>query len=174
MVAFLQHPFMQEPGKQSESITSEDFEGHWEKGSRGMHRRREEEMMGNESKSHRKDANMSSIGCRTGGESGRCGGLERGRSYKAEGLIGSQNGLVSLISEIFQNIENGDECRDIEKRERSVGPRFEALLEVEMLAMEGIERRMDDLRREARGVGKCLTIRLEDMETPHRKQNDLR
>jgi hypothetical protein len=174
MVAFLQHPFMQEPGKESESIASEGFEGHWEKGRRGTHRGREEEMIGNESKDHRKDANMSSISYSTGDESGRCSGLVRGRNHKAEGLIGSQNGLVSLTSECLQNIENGDERRDIEKRERSVGPRPEAPLAVEMLATERIERRMDDLHREARGVRKVLTIRLEDIETPHRKQNDLR
>jgi hypothetical protein len=56
-------------------------------------------MMGYESKDHRKYANMYSIDCRTGDESGSRSGLERGRSHKAEGLIGSENGLVSLISE---------------------------------------------------------------------------
>jgi hypothetical protein len=72
-------------------------------------RGREGEMMQNENKDHRKDANMSSIDCRTGEESGGRNGLERGRSYKAEGLIGSKNGLVSLISDSYQRIENGDE-----------------------------------------------------------------
>jgi hypothetical protein len=58
--------------------------------------------------------------------------------------------------------------------ERSVSPRFQAPIEVEVLAMERIERRTDDSRREARGVRKLLTIRLEEIGRPHRKQNHLR
>jgi hypothetical protein len=117
---------------------------------------------------------MYSIDCRAGDESGGCSGLERGRSYKAEGLIGSKNGLVSLISEWSQNIESGNESRDTEKRERFVDPRFQAPIEVEMLAMERIERRTEDLRMEARDVWKPVTMRMEDIERPHRKQNHLR
>jgi hypothetical protein len=45
---------------------------------------------------------------------------------------------------------------------------------VEVLAMERIERRTGNLRREARGVRKPVTIRLEEIERPHRKQNYLR
>jgi hypothetical protein len=47
---------------------------------------------------------------------------------------------------------------------------------VEVLAMERIAKRTDDLRREARGVRKLFTIRSEDedIERPHRKQNYLR
>jgi hypothetical protein len=73
--------------------------------------------------------NMYSIDCRAGDESGGCSGLERGRSYKAKGLIGSKNGLISLISEWFQNIESGNEFRDTEKRERFVDPEFQARIE---------------------------------------------
>jgi hypothetical protein len=51
-------------------------------------------MMENEGKYHRMDANMYSIDCKTGDESGGCSGLERGRSHKAEGLIGSKNARV--------------------------------------------------------------------------------
>jgi hypothetical protein len=80
-------------------------------------------MMGNESKCHQSDANIYSIECRTGDESGGCSGLERDKSHKAEGSMGSKNNLVSLISECYQKTENGDESRDIEKRERSVGAR---------------------------------------------------
>jgi hypothetical protein len=53
-------------------------------------------------------------------------------SRKAGGSIGSDNGLVSLISECYQNIENGEESRDMEKRERFVGPRFQAAIEIEI------------------------------------------
>jgi hypothetical protein len=98
-----------ELGKESESIASEGPENHWEKGTRETHRGMEEEIMGNGSKYHRRDANMYLIGCRTGDESGGCSGLERGRNDKAEGAIRSTNGLVSLISEWFQKIENGYE-----------------------------------------------------------------
>jgi hypothetical protein len=57
-------------------------------------RGREEDMMGNESKDHRKDANMYSIDCRTRDESGGFSDLERGRSRKAEETIRSENDLV--------------------------------------------------------------------------------
>jgi hypothetical protein len=49
-------------------------------------RGREDEMMGNESKYHRRDAGMYLIERRTGDESGGGGGLKRRRSHKAEGL----------------------------------------------------------------------------------------
>jgi hypothetical protein len=117
--------------------------------------------------------NMYSIDCRAGDESEGRTGLERGRSHKAERLIGSRNGLVSLISEWFQNIESGNESRDTEK-ERFVDPMFQAPIEVEMLEMQRIERRTEDLRMEARDVWKPVIIRLEDIERPHRKQNHLR
>jgi hypothetical protein len=54
-------------------------------------------------------SNVSSIDCGTRDESGGCSGLERGRIHKAEGLIRTENSLVSLISECCQKIENGDE-----------------------------------------------------------------
>jgi hypothetical protein len=95
-------------GKESESIASEGLDGHREKGSRGTYRERSEEMMGNGSKDHRKDADMYLIDCRTGEESGGRRGLERGRSHKSEGLVGRKNNLISLILECFQTIENGD------------------------------------------------------------------
>jgi hypothetical protein len=72
-------------------------------------RGREHEMMGNESKDHRKDANIYSIERRTGDEFGGCSGLERGRSHKSEVLIGNTNDSVSLISECCQKIKNGHE-----------------------------------------------------------------
>jgi hypothetical protein len=73
-----------ELGKESESIASEGPEGHLEKGSRGTHIGREDAIMGNDSKYHRRDANVYSIERRTGEESGGCSGLERGRRHKAE------------------------------------------------------------------------------------------
>jgi hypothetical protein len=97
--------------------------------------------------------NMYSIDSRAGDESGGCSGLERRRSHKVEGPIGSKNGLVSLISECLQNIENGYESSDIEKRESSVGPRFQQPIEMEVLAMERTEggRRTFVGRREVSG-----------------------
>jgi hypothetical protein len=86
----------------------------------------------------------------------------------------SENGLVSLISECSQKIENREESRDSEKSERSVGPRFEAPIEADSLVMERIERSRKRLGTGARGVRKPLTIRLEDIEKPHRKHNYLR
>jgi hypothetical protein len=47
-------------------------------------------------------------------------------------------------------------------------------VEVEELAMERIGRRTGDFLREARGVRKPVTIRLEDIERLHRRQNHLR
>jgi hypothetical protein len=88
-----------ELGKESKLIASESLESHWAKGSRETDRRREDEMMGNESKYHRSHANIYSIECRTGDESGGRSGLDRGRSHRGEGFIGSKNSLVSLISE---------------------------------------------------------------------------
>jgi hypothetical protein len=46
------------------------------------------------------------------------------------------------------------ECRDIEKSERSFDPRFQAPIKinVDRPAIERIERRTEDLRREGRGV----------------------
>jgi hypothetical protein len=61
-------------------------------------------------------------------------------------------------------MEKEDECSDIEKREGSVGPRFQPPLEVEVLAIERIERRMDGLRRDARAGLRPLTIRSRDIE----------
>jgi hypothetical protein len=89
---------------------------------------------------------MYSIERRTGDKSSGCSDLEKGRSHKAEGSIESENGFVSLISECFQKIENGDESRDIGKSERPVGPRFEAPIEADSLVMQRIERRRNDLR----------------------------
>jgi hypothetical protein len=45
-------------------------------------------------------------------------------SRKAGGSTVSNNGLVSLISECYQKIENGEESRDMEKRKRFVDPRL--------------------------------------------------
>jgi hypothetical protein len=78
--------------------------------------------------------------------------------------IGSKNALVSLISECFQNIENEHKSRDIEKREK-----VHKTIEVEVVAMERVEGRTKPLRTEARGVWKPPTIRLDDIERPHRK-----
>jgi hypothetical protein len=90
--------------------------------------------------------------------------------------IGSKNGLISLISEWFHKIENRVESRDIGKSERSGSPRFRAPIEIEVekLAMEKIERRTDGLRTGARGVRSLLTIRMEEIEKPHRKEKHLR
>jgi hypothetical protein len=79
-----------------------------------------------------------------------------------------------LISESIQNIENGYECRDTEMIERFVGPRFKAPMEVERLATERIEARKNDLRTGLRGVRSLPTIRMEDIERPHRKEQYLR
>jgi hypothetical protein len=84
--------------KEVESIASEGLEGHWVIGRKAARRRRdgeterrrdgetdrgsEDAMMRNESKDHRKDANMYSIDCRTGEESSGCSGLERRRREK--------------------------------------------------------------------------------------------
>jgi hypothetical protein len=43
-----------------------------------------------------------------------------------------------------------------------------------MLAMERMDETGKDLGREARGEGNPPTIRMEDIERPHRKQNYLR
>jgi hypothetical protein len=66
---------------------------------------------------------------------------------------------------------NEDECFDIEKREGCACPRFQSPLELAVLALE---KAREDLGREARSVWKPLTIRLEEMEGPHRKYNYLR
>jgi hypothetical protein len=42
---------------------------------------------------------------------------------------------------------------------------------VELLGMKRIEKRTENLRMEARDVWKPVTIRMEDIERPHRKQN---
>jgi hypothetical protein len=96
-----------------------------EEGSRETDWRREDGLMGNESKYHRLKAHIYSIKCRTGDESGGCSRLEGRRSYKAEGLIGRKSGWVHIQFSVIQRIENADECSDIEKRERSVGPKFQ-------------------------------------------------
>jgi hypothetical protein len=67
------------------------------KGSLEVDRRREDEMMGNESKGHRRDANVYSVECRAGDESGCCGDLSRPRSYKSKGLIVNTSGWASFI-----------------------------------------------------------------------------
>jgi hypothetical protein len=59
-------------------------------------------------------------------------------------------------------------------RDGSGGPKSQSPLEVEVLAMERMEKTDEDLGREARGVWKPLTIRLQDIEGRHRKQNYLR
>jgi hypothetical protein len=85
-----------ELGKESESLVSEGLEDQCEKGIREMDRRREDEMMGNESKCHRRDAKIYSIERRTGDKSGGCSALERGRSHKAEGSSVSESGSVHI------------------------------------------------------------------------------
>jgi hypothetical protein len=57
-------------------------------------RGREDAMMRNESKDHRKDANMYLIDCRPGEESSGSSGMERGRRDKAVESIVSEDGLV--------------------------------------------------------------------------------
>jgi hypothetical protein len=47
-------------------------------------------------------------------------------------------------------------------------------MEVERPATERIEARKDDLRTGLRGVPSLPTIRMEDIERPHRKEKDLR
>jgi hypothetical protein len=47
-------------------------------------------------------------------------------------------------------------------------------MEVERPARERIEGRKDDLRTGARGVRSLPTIRMEDIERPHRKEKYLR
>jgi hypothetical protein len=47
-----------ELGKESELIPSEGLENHWKKGSRETDGGRGDEMMGNGSKHHRRDANI--------------------------------------------------------------------------------------------------------------------
>jgi hypothetical protein len=88
--------------KEFESIASEGLEGHWAIGKKAARRRRDRETdrrrkdatMRNESKDHRKYANMYRMDCRTGEESSESSGLERGRRDKAGGSIGSEDGLV--------------------------------------------------------------------------------
>jgi hypothetical protein len=57
-------------------------------------RGRKDATMRNESKDHRKYANMCSMDCRTGEESSGGSGLERGRRDKAGVSIGNEDGLV--------------------------------------------------------------------------------
>jgi hypothetical protein len=57
-------------------------------------KRGEDATMRNESKDHRKYANMYSMDCRTGEESNGSSVLERGRRDKAGGSIGSEDDLV--------------------------------------------------------------------------------
>jgi hypothetical protein len=47
-------------------------------------------------------------------------------------------------------------------------------MEVERLATERIKARKDDLRTGPRGVRSRPTIRMEDIERPHRKEKNLR
>jgi hypothetical protein len=97
-----------------------------------------------------------------------------GEREKPEGPIVSENGLLSLISECYQKIENGGESRNIEKSEEAVRPRFRVPIEAEGLGMERVETRTEDLRTRARGVRSPLTIIMEDIERPHRKEKYLR
>jgi hypothetical protein len=60
----------------------------------GRAERGEDATMRNESKDHRKDANMYSIDCRTGEKSSGSSGLERGRRDKAGESIVNEDGLV--------------------------------------------------------------------------------
>jgi hypothetical protein len=66
--------------KELESIASEGLEGHWAIGRKAARRlregqRREDATMRNESKGHRKYANMYSMDCRTREESSGSSGL---------------------------------------------------------------------------------------------------
>jgi hypothetical protein len=58
--------------------------------------------------------------------------------------------------------------------ERFIGPRFEAPMEVDAPATERIEAKKDDLRTGPRGVRSLPTIRMEDIERPHRNEKYLR
>jgi hypothetical protein len=71
-------------------------------------------------------------------------------------------------------IENGYECRDTEKGERFVSPRFKAPMEAERPATERIEARKGNLRTGPRGIRSLPTIRMEDIERPHRKEKYLK
>jgi hypothetical protein len=99
---------------------------------------REKQLMPDGSKYQQREANVYSIECRTAGDAGSCRGLEVRRSHNAEGLIWGKSGW-------------------------SVGPKIQAPLEVEVLAIERIQRRTDDLRRDVRSGGKLVTIRPGDM-----------
>jgi hypothetical protein len=74
----------------------------------------------------------------------------------------------------LQKIEKGEELSDIEKREKCGYPRFHSPIDVAALAMERMANTEEDLDREGRGVRKPPTIRLEEIERPHRKQNHLK
>jgi hypothetical protein len=88
--------------KEFEPIASEGLEGHWIIGRKrarrqrdgGTDRGREDATMRNESKDHRKYANMYSMDFRTGEESSGSSGLERGRRDKAGGSIEYEDDLV--------------------------------------------------------------------------------
>jgi hypothetical protein len=62
----------------------------------------------------------------------------------------------------------------MEKSERFVDPQFRAPIKTEALAIERIERRTEDLRTGARRVRNPLTIRMEEIERRHRKEEYLR
>jgi hypothetical protein len=79
-----------------------------------------------------------------------------------------------LISEWIQTIENGYECRDIEKSEGFADPRLQAPMQVDTPAMERVKARKNDLRTGLRGVRGLPTIRTEDIERQHRKEKYLR
>jgi hypothetical protein len=66
-----------------------------------------------------------------------------------------------------------DMNRHTETIERFVGPRFQVSIEIEVdtPATERIEGRKDDLRTGPRGVRSFPTIRMEDIERPHRNEN---
>jgi hypothetical protein len=66
-------------------------------------------------------------------------------------------------------MKNENECFDLEKREGCECPKCQSPTEVKAVAIERMERTEQDLGKEARGVWKVVTIRLEDIEGPHRK-----
>jgi hypothetical protein len=145
-------------------------------GHRETDRRREDAMMRNESEDHRRYTNIYSIDCRTGEESDDRSGLERGRSHEVEGrrvdCEPERFGLIDLG--VITDKWNRDESRDIEKSERSVGTRLQALVQKEALAMERIEPKTENLRTWVRGLRSPLTIRMEEIERRHRKEKYLR
>jgi hypothetical protein len=96
------------------------------------------------------------------------------RSGKAEGLIGSKSGSIHISFGVSQKIDKEDECRDIEKREASVNPKFQSPVEWVVLAMGRIERRTNDLRRDVRRGRRPVRINMGDIEGRHRNEKLLK